>query len=178
MWAYQDIRMCPQGPKNFRERNSKDITDVTVTATWRGGDFQAFSPQPHGGSLSEFKWNHWNIDEGMSWAFYFFFGLGSRHLLSRPARLPCTSSHPPSPRRILHPCGSWSRWCARWWRFWCRTSPRPDGFPRVGSRRPPRPPSSTWCSPLSSTEQGLEPTVSSQRWRDVSLRSEHSKTQS
>lgn len=110
------------------------------------------------------------------------FWLGSRHLwvlpLSRPAHLPCTSSHPLSPRRILHRCGSWSRWCARWWRFWCRTSPRPDGFPRVGLRRPPQPPSSTWCSPLSSTEQGLEPTVSSHRWRDVSLRSEHSKTQS
>lgn len=62
--------------------------------------------------------------------------------------LPYTFGRPPSPRRILHRCGSWSRWCAHWWMFWCRTAPRPGGSPHGGWRPLQLPPSSAWCSPL------------------------------
>lgn len=62
--------------------------------------------------------------------------------------LPCTFVHPLSPHQTLHRCGSWSRWCARSWTFWCRTAHRPDGSPRGGWRLLPQPPSSAWRSLL------------------------------
>lgn len=58
--------------------------------------------------------------------------------------LPCTFVHPPSPPRSSPQFWSWSQWCGQWWKFWCRTGPRPGGSPRGVWRLQPPPPSWAW----------------------------------
>lgn len=58
--------------------------------------------------------------------------------------LPCIFGHPPSPPRSSPRFWSWFPWCGQWWKFWCRTGPRPGGSPRGVWRRPPPPPSWAW----------------------------------
>lgn len=58
--------------------------------------------------------------------------------------LPCIFGHPPSPPRSSPRFWSWFPWCGQWWKFWCRTGPRPGGSPRGVWRRPPLPPSWAW----------------------------------
>lgn len=56
MWAYRDIRIYPQGLKNFREKVKRLPRRDRDTNQPKRGNFQPFSPQQHGGSLPQFSY--------------------------------------------------------------------------------------------------------------------------
>lgn len=56
MWAYRDIRIYPQGLKNFREKVKRLPRRDRDTNQPKRGNFQPFSPQQHGGSLPQFPY--------------------------------------------------------------------------------------------------------------------------
>lgn len=56
MWAYRDIRIYPQGLKNFREKVKRLPRRDRDTNQPKRGNFQPFSPQQHGGSLPQYPY--------------------------------------------------------------------------------------------------------------------------
>lgn len=150
LWVYQWCQNLPAGLKKLKEKLKRRQGRDRDTNQQKRGNI-SFNPQQHWGSLPQLKYKIWKP-------------VSFTSIRTEGTGLPCTSSRPPSPRQTPPRLGSWSRSCARWWRFWCRTSPRPDGFPRAGWRRPPRPPSSAWCSPL----EASDPAVRS-LWADADL---------